>query len=539
MIHGKLPIPVLPILALALLLQSCGNSAGVATTQASDVPTPRVGGQATVLLTANYAGAWPAGLDPATNITGGANLSLMNAIYGGLFQLMPGENGAPAQVVGVLASGYEMSDGGRVVKIHLRENVVFSDGTPFNAEAVKFNIERNLKSACSCSPTAWPWANDNPVDAPDEHTVVLHFASPYGPVMNAFPGSNINWIASPTALRRLGEEEFKMKPVGAGPFRVVSNELSTRLVLERNPRYWQAGHPYLDRLTFQSIGSEQAAYQALLAGDADAFENMSSNLLITRAEQDKRVTVTRQPPTSPMFVQLNTLTPPFNDARAREAIYYATDAEAIRMGMFHGAYPTAQSFTAPGGLFYQKTVPTYRTHDLAKARALVRQLGELRVRLGTLRSMTSENVMVALQSQWTTAGIDVSIEAYDLATLVRKFESREWQAMLQTAGSYDPDAGAGLGFRFRSDSTFSGVHDAELDKLLDRGIGTVDSEERRRCYLAVARYLSDKAYAPFLLATEPAQLTRHLFAPGLTTQIPAVMITPAVLWQDAWVSRER
>jgi peptide/nickel transport system substrate-binding protein len=114
-------------------------------------------------------------LDPATNITGGANLSLMNAIFGGLMQIVADEDGSHPRVVGVLAESFDMADGGRTLRIHLRQGVTFSDGTPFDAEAVRFNMERNLASPCSCSPKTWPWPQGDPVSVVDAHPAALHF----------------------------------------------------------------------------------------------------------------------------------------------------------------------------------------------------------------------------------------------------------------------------------------------------------------------------------------------------------------------------
>lgn len=536
----------LGLLILASLLPAmagCDRSAGpaqaaAATAQAPSDPAqtlPRRGGAATVLLSADFAGAWPAGLDPATNVTGGSNISLMNSIYGGLVQLTADADGSHPRIVGVLAAGYEIQEGGRAIVFHLRDGVTFSDGTPFDAEAVRFNIERSLTSECSCSPSGWPWAREGRVTAPDARTVVLRFSRPFGPAINAFPATNLNWIASPAALRRLGETQFKITPVGAGPFQVVSDQLSSKLVLERNLRYWQKDRPYLDRLTFESIGSEQAAYQAILAGDASAYEGMANTLLVRQAKSDPRVSVTIEPPTSPLVIQLNTSVPPFDKPRAREAIYYATNVEAIRQGLFKGWYPATQSFTAPGGLFFQPAVPGYRTYDLEQARRAVKELGGLRVTLGTLRTPVAEQVITALQSQWQEAGIEVTLAPDNLATLISTFQGGRWEAMLQTAGSYDPDSGSGLDFRFGSKGIFSGVHDPALDRLAEAATETVDATERGRLYEQVARYISDKAYAPFLIAQSPAQLTHGIYAPGLTTHIPAILINTGVLWQDAWV----
>jgi len=524
-----------------LLLAACeGPQSGASNAAAAPAP-PRGGGQAVVLVAVEWEGSWPAGLDPATNTTGRANLSQMNAIFGGLFQLAATESPGPYGIVGVLAESYEIADEGKTIDIHLREGVEFSDGTPFDAEAVRFNIERSLSKPCTCSPSGWPWDKGNPVSVVDARTVALHFARPYGAVINSFPGSNVNWIASPTALAKLGEEQFRLTPVGAGPFKVVSNELSTRLVLERNPHYWQQGRPYLDRLVFQSIGSEQAAYQALLAGDAHAAEGMTSTPLIDQAMRNEKLTVTQQPATSPYVIQLNTARPPFDDQRVREAIYFATNVEAIRQGVFHGWYPVSQTFVGPGGLFHHAmtAVDGYRGYDLERAKSIVREVGGVKIKLGTLRSFVAEQVVTALQSQWQAAGMDVSIGSYEMSGMIGQFTGGEWQAMLQTSGSYDPEAGASVTFRFRSDQRYTGVHDQALDRILDAAAGSFDVAQRERLYVEAAKYISDNAYAPFLFAFAPTQFAvRGLEGPGLTTEIPPVFINTAVLWQDVqWVKK--
>ncbi len=526
---------LLPILAAVVLAGGCGGpeSQDASQTVAND------GGEAVVLVAAEWTGSWPVGLDPATNTTARANLSQMNAIFDGLFQLMPAEADGSYEITGVLAESYEIEHGGRSIAIRLRPGIQFSDGTAFDAEAVRFNIDRNLREPCTCSPSGWPWVKESPVTVRDDHTVVLHFSRPYAAVVNAFPASNINWIASPTALAAMGEDQFKLTPVGAGPFVVVSNQLSSKLVLERNPRYWRAGRPHLDRVVFQSIGTEQAGYLALLAGDAHAYEGMTSTPLIAEAKQNPRLSVTQQPATSPYVIQLNTARPPFDDLRVREAIYYATDVEAIRKALFNNWYPASQSFTGPGGLFHHDKVDGYRNYDLERARSIVREVGDIEVTLGTLRSFVSEQVTTALQSQWQEAGIKVSIASYQIQPLIRHFQSGEWQAMLQTTGSFDPEAGASVSFRFRSDQTYTGVRDVELDRLLDAAAATFDLGERDRLYSEVARHISDNAYSPFLFAFAPTQVAvRNLEGPGLTTRIPPISVNTAVLWHDVRFVRE-
>ena len=444
------------LMAVLLGAAACSQQ-GASTEPSKAAGPPQRGGQITVLKDSSFDGSWPTGLDPATNATGGANIAQMSAIYGGLFQLTANDDGSGAKVVPYQAESYQYLDGGKTLKIKIRKGITFTDGTPLNAEAVRFNIQRNMDSPCSCRPI-WQLAK-NGIAAEGDDTVVLRFMIPTASAVNNFPISNVNWVASPTALKQMGENKFRVTPVAAGPFKVVSDKLSSELVLERNPTYFKQGLPYLDRLTFKAVGGDQAAYQALLAGQADAFEGMTTTPLLNQATKNNRLVVTSQPPTSPYVIQLNTKIAPFNDEKARQAVYYATDFNAIAKGIFKGQYPVSQSFTAPGGLFYHQSVPGYRGYDLAKAKQLVQQMGGITVKLGTLADYVARQVNIALQTQWRQAGINVTIEDYQLNTLVQQFNGGKWQAMLQTAGAWDPAAGVGVAFRFASTSPFTGVKD--------------------------------------------------------------------------------
>jgi peptide/nickel transport system substrate-binding protein len=336
----------------------------------------------------------------------------------------------------------------------------------------------------------------------------------------------------------MGEEQFKIAPVGAGPFEVVSDQLSNTLSLQRNPNYPKPDLPYLDKLVFKTVGGDQPAYQTLLAGQAQAYEGMVTTPLIQSAQANSRLQVTIEPPTSPYVVQLDTRTAPFDNQLAREAVYYATDVDAIRKGLFKNWYPAAQTFTAPGGLFYHATVPGYRTYDLRKARSLVNQLGGLTVDLGTLKNYVADQVDTALQSQWEAAGIKVDIHSDELNALIGDFNSGKWQAELQTAGAWDPAAGVGVPFRFQSTSPFSGVTDTGLDNLLNQAGAAVDPARRDALYSQAGKLISDKAYAPYILAFAPANVAvTGVHGPGLTTKIPPVLVNTGVLWDQVWMSR--
>lgn len=520
--HGAKAVALI-VGAAPLLFAACGSN-GDGNTRNKDSGDQTNGGAMTVLAESGYSGAWPAGLDPGTNTSGAANQSYMNAIYGQLFQL--GEGG---KIIPDLAEGSEISDDGKTVKIMIRPGVKFSDGSPFDAKTVQWHIQRVLKSECTCRPT-WPVES---VTTEDEGTVVLNFTQPYAPIINSFIDSNANWVASKTALERMGERKFRIKPVGAGPFKVVSNKLSSELVLERNPTYYKKGRPFLDHLTFKSIGGDEAAFQALQSGQAQAYQDMATPSLVDQAKKNPKLTVTQQLSSSPYSIQLNTATEPFNDKKARDAIYYATDSESIRSKLFQNRYPDTQSFTGPGGLFYQPKVEGYKTYDLEKAKALVSELGGLEVELGTINVLVAKQTIQALQSQWAQAGIKATLRNYDLAPLIARFQSKKWQAMFQTAGSFDPAAGVGVAFRFSSMSPFSGVQDPKLDEMLGKAAGTLDQAERSKHYGELARYMSDQSYSPFLFAFAPVTLAvKGVKGPGLTSALPAVVVTPNIPWEE-------
>jgi len=521
------------VLAGACVVAGCtkpGDTGG------NQVQAPQRGGELTVLLDSAFSGSWPSGLDPATNTTGGGNLTQMSAIYGGLFRLVADDDGKNAKVVPHQAQSFEFADGAKTVRIKLKPGLKFTDGTALDAAAVVFNIKRDMDATCTCKPT-WQLADTDPITAEGTDTVVLKFKQPNATAINSFVVSNVNWIASPAALQQMGGDAFRIKPVGAGPFKVVSDELSSQLVLERNADYFVKDRPYLDKLTIRSIGGDQPAYQALLAGQGNVYEGMTTIPLLEEAKKNSQLVVTQQPATSPYVIQLNTKIPPFNDKRAREAIYYATNVEAIRQGLFKGAYPASQSFTADGGLFHHATVPGYRTYDLEKAKAMVQQLGGLTVDLGTLKAYVADQVNTALQTQWEAAGIKTTIHSEQLNGLVQNFVGGKWQAMLQTAGAWDPAVGVGVAFRFGTTSPFSGISDPTIDDLLQQAAQVTDAAQRDALYVKVGQRISDEAYAPFILAFAPASVvTKNVHGPGLTTLIPPVVVNTAILWDEVWMS---
>ncbi len=504
--------------ATAIALAGCGSSTPSSTSSST---TPKAGGSLTVLEGDSFAGSWP-GLDPATDTDGAANMSYMDSIFGELFELTAG-----GKETGDLATGYTFTNGGKTVVINLRQGVKFSDGTTFNAAAVVYNWKRDLNATCTCKPV---FLSPPTITATGPYQVSLSLTYVDAPFINALQGSVFNWIASPTAIQTMGETAFALKPVGAGPFTVVKDVPDSELVLKKNPNYWQKGLPYLDNLTFKSVSSDEAALTAMEAGSGQAYEGMSTPQLVSAYKA--KFQTTAEPSTSPYDIQLNTKIAPFNNILAREAIYYATDAALLDKSLFGDTYPVGESFTAPAGLFYEQTVPGYITYDLAKAKALVKQLGGLSFQLGTISVPTATEMDEAIQTEWQAAGMKVTLASWDLTGLIGAFEGGKWQSMLQTAGAYDPGTGVGVCFRFCSTSPFTGVFSTQLDSILEAAAATVNQTTRKADYDAAAEYIAKNADGPFLFPIAGYNIAdKGVGGPGLTSPLPVTDVNPEILWQ--------
>jgi peptide/nickel transport system substrate-binding protein len=445
--------------------------------------------EATVLQLGTTAGAWT-GLDPLLNKSASINHDFFNAIYGQLFR-----RGSDGEIVPDLAAGFTVAPGGRSVDLTLRPNLTFSDGTLFDASAVAFNLNRDLEPSAGCRCLA-NFAAVSSATAVGTSTVRLHLTRPDPAIIDAFLDAAPNWIVSPTALRRLGPERFSLMPVGAGPFTVVSDHLNSSLALKANPKYWRSGYPKLDRLTFVSVADDTTAYSALRAKQADLYMAFGNPALL--AEMSAHFQAVPVPATQTEAINLNPSAPSLSDPTAREAIYYATDAAAVNEHIFKGAGTVSQTPGGPADLYWTATVPGYRSYDLARAREIVQRLGGVSFTLSVLNTPIQIAIGEALQSQWAEAGITAKISVITIPQAVKQSHEGSLQAIATQVGSYDPSLVPGLSASYSSTGPFSLIKDPALDRLISAAAAETEPGPAAGKYQQVYRYLSQKAYAPFL-----------------------------------------
>lgn len=169
-------------------------------------------------------------LDPAvTSTTFGRNI--LQFIYDPLLRKDP----STGAIVPGLAESFEASEDGLTLTLHLREGVTFHDGTPLNAEAVRFSFERISDPALASPYAATIVGPVASIETPDDYTVVITLNEPYAPYLDSLTQAALAPV-SPAAVEQYGAD-FGLNPVGTGPFRLVSNVPDEEVVLERNPDY--------------------------------------------------------------------------------------------------------------------------------------------------------------------------------------------------------------------------------------------------------------------------------------------------------------
>ena len=458
------------------------------------------GGSLTALELTGSTGTWSV-LDPLPDTTAGEHWDFYNSIYGMLFQ--PGPNG---KILPDIAQSWKTTDHGLQFDIMLRHGVTFSDGTPLDADAVVFNLQRdfNPKNACGCLSN---FTSVKSVSKVNNYEVALNLKNIDINLIDGFPEEAPDWMISPTAFKKLGETAFGQHPVGAGPFVVVQNSPNAKLALKANPNYWDKGEPKLGNLTFVTVNSDLNAIQAMQAGSGDVYPGLSTPSLVETVKSANQFAVYKAPAIQSYTINIDPQHPPFNNILAREAIYYALDPPVINQHIEGGLDTLSESPTGPGGLFWTPKVPHYRTYNLTKAKAIVKQLGGLSFTLWTITPSPLVPVIEAEGSQLAAAGIQAKINLVNLPTMVHASATGAVQAVSTSVGNYNPSILPGVPFAYLSTSPFSNVKDPNLDKLIYAAIAAPSLKAEGQAYRKVFSYLNQEAYAPYLFT-----VTRFLVA---------------------------
>lgn len=318
-------------------------------------------------------------LDPA-NVTDGESLNVTTNIYDTLIDYAEGTT----DLVPGLALSWESSEDGLVWTFNLRQGVKFHDGTDFNADAVVFNFNRWMDPEHPNHQGDFPYYGYmfggykgdeghviKEVVAKDANTVEFHLNFPQGPFLSNLAMSPFA-IASPTAIEKYGDK-FGENPVGTGPFVFESWTRNDKVVLTKNPDYYQAGYPLLDKLVFKSIPDNSARFIALQSGEIDMMDGVNPDD-VTLAEANSNLEVWLRPSMNVGYLAFNTEKEPFDNPKVRQALNMAVNKQGLIDAFYNSLAEPAKNPMPPSIWGYNDAIQDYK-YDLDAAKDLLAEAG--------------------------------------------------------------------------------------------------------------------------------------------------------------------
>jgi peptide/nickel transport system substrate-binding protein len=376
----------------------------------------------------------------------------------------------------------------------LRPGVKFHDGTPFNAEAVKANFDRQKDPANKCR-CAFYISGTHDVQAPDELTVVYNLNDPAVnlPALLTIPSSN-NAIQSPTAWKTKGDD-YNRNPVGTGPYILKSWTAGDRMVLEKNPGYWNKGHPYLDRIVLKPLPDQQSRFASLQSGEADIiWDDEADADNIQRAQKDSKLTVHTYAGSGAAVAAFNTKVAPFDDVRVRQALVMAIDRKKMSQALTNGLARPATNPYGDGSWVKCKDDGAL-PNDIEKAKALIKDYGKpVDFKMVFTATPRGRNTGQIFQQFWKQVGANMELEQIDQATFVPRAFMRQFQVIgWRIIDLADPDVQMYANFHTGSPVNLANYSNPELDRLLEHARATADPEKRTEDYCAISRLINKEA----------------------------------------------
>jgi ABC-type transport system substrate-binding protein len=430
----KVYIPLAILMVVILLITGCGGgttTTTTATTTPSIKPPISTPNPSTTAATTTAA--------PTQTITKGGTLRVL---YLWSPQSVPGWPGdtanfqklwtcftvfealvkqdAAGQPLPYLATKWDWAPDKSSITFTLRQGVKFHDGTPFNAEAVKLDFDQLIADKNTAAVNWDRW------EIKDDYTITL-FLKKY---QTDFWGSISNWacfIVSPAVLKQ-GVEYTKEHPVGTGPFMYESFTLDVSLKFVKNPNYWQAGKPYLDRIDMYTVKEPLTMQAKLQAGEADTMTLQQGKILKDMADLGFNV-IAQYGGTEILLFDTMNEGAPTNDPNVRKALELATNKQEIVDALGYGYFVVTNQISPPMNPTYNKAI-VGRDYNPAKARELLKAAGyETGLKLKMSVTSDTQDLGQYLQQYWKAVGVELQLELIDNAKFW-DYAYRGWTGML-------------------------------------------------------------------------------------------------------------
>lgn len=453
-------------LVLAFALTACGTPASPGAAGGTQPAKP-------VTLVIGLS-ADPPKLDPLLS-TAMVDRQVQNNIFDKLVDIDP-----KLTIIPDLAKHWDISDGGKVYTFQLEQGVKFQDGTPFNAEAVKFNFDRMLDPATK-SPRATEVSMVQKVEAVDDYTVRITLKGAFTPFLGVL-SDRAGMMVSPAAVQKYGAD-FLQHPVGTGPFKFDSRVKGDSITLVRNDNYWR-GKPQIDKLVYKIIVDTNTSVSNLQSGQVDVLESgaIPAKQLPT-LKSDSNVVVSSGPSLGYQGIWLNVTKPPFNNVWLRHAVEDAIDRkQLVSVALADTATPGDSPFS-PASPLNDGVVPA---RDLAKAKDDLAKGGKPGgFSFTMLLTPGPSQVAPVLQQMLAEAGIQMKIEQVEWGQLLDRMDKQQYEATpVGWSGRVDPDQNIYAFHYTKGGFNNSGYSDPQMDKMLDQS-RQLDGQARAAVYAQI------------------------------------------------------
>jgi peptide/nickel transport system substrate-binding protein len=345
-------------------------------------------------------------------------------VFSNVFDVLVRVDKAGKELLPGLAESWEVSEDNLTYTFHLRD-AKFSDGSPITSEDAAYSLERIRDSELSLWSDGYKIIAD--MQTSDARTLVVTLSGPSAPFLStlAMPGAS---IISKAAMEGMGQEAFAEMPVASGAFTVKEWRRGDRVILEKNPAFWEADKVSLDGVEWISIPDDNTRMLAVQAGELDAaiFVPFSR---VKELQADANLTVVVDPSTREDHLLLNHEHPPLDNVKVREALDYAIDKQSIVDTVVFGLGEVANSYI-PKGALYHSDDNGARPYDPEKAKALLAEAGVGEVTLDYLVNAgneVDEQIAVLLQQQLAGVGVTLNLTKMD--------PSQTWDMLVN--GEYD------------------------------------------------------------------------------------------------------
>ncbi len=434
-----------------------------------------------------------------------------------------------------LAKSWEVSADGKVYTFHLRDDVSFSDGTPFNAEAVRVNLE-HMRDPATKSPLAAayikPYKSGRIVD---EYTFEATLSEPYSPFLDVLAQSWLGMI-SPRQIRE-NPRSIAEHPVGSGPFVLESYTRSQGANFVKRKDYnWappvtrHKGPAYLDRIELRFVPEAVIRYSSLQSGQSDfTLDAPPQNARAIRADPGLRFSSRVRKGNPTRSVTFNVERAPFDDIRVRRALALGIDRDGITWLNGFGEYLPKTDYLAANTRYYDPSFADALAYNAPEANRLLDKAGwtgrdaeGFRLKDGKRlaasllisdSSAASSSVAVAMQSDLRKLGFDLAIEVVPAAIATDRRYAGDYQAL--GGGYWHTNTPDGLYILYHSHSittpkligqNSSRLRDAELDEVLERARRSTDPAELQKLYSQAQRRLTE------LVPAVPSYESHHMIA---------------------------